>query len=98
MQPVFGLLEDGRVGVLHHLGGDFLAPDHGQAMQDECRGLGMRVQLGVDLVTLERRLAGRLFGFKAHRGPDIGIDGIGPVAGSGWIVRALKFTTGCGDT
>ena len=55
MQPVLGLVEDGRLRAVHDLLGDLLAVVRGQAVQDERLLAGLAHELGVDAVARRGR-------------------------------------------
>ena len=66
--------------------GDLVASVGGEAMHEDCVGLGMVEQLGVDLVREKYLAALFRFGFLAHAGPDVGVNDVGAGGGGNGIV------------
>ena len=82
MQPVLGLIEDDRVGGVHHVVGDFVAAVRGKAVHEQRVRAGGGHQRFVDLDTA-RKMRARVVGLVllAHRRPHVGVDRVG--AGDG---------------
>src|SRR5262249_44822171 len=74
MQPVFCLVPDTRCGPIEYLGGDFLAPVRGQAMQKEGLWVCKLHEARVDRVSLECVLSLIRLRFLSHARPYVGRD------------------------
>ncbi len=77
MHAVFGLVEDDRLRAVEDCVGDFGVAMGGEAVHEDCIGLGVGHEGFVDLVGLEDGSALGGLVLEAHAGADVGVDGVG---------------------
>jgi len=76
VEPVFGLVKDGRLRRLDNLFGYLLTAFGGKAMEEDRLGPGGGEEGRVDLIWGEDLLTIHGFGFLAHARPDVGVDNV----------------------
>ena len=81
MQPVLGLVPDGRLGAVEHVLGDLLAVVRGEAVEDDRIGAREREERVVDPVRGEIRAPALRFLLLAHARPDVGVEDVGVLRG-----------------
>src|SRR5512135_1575171 len=73
VQPVLRLVPYAGLPAFNDLGGDFLAPVGGQAVQEDGVGVGEPHQLRVHRIAAKRVAAGFCLGLLPHRSPHVGV-------------------------
>src|SRR5215217_2750291 len=96
VEAVLGLVEHGRVGAVHDLSGDLLAPVGGQAVQHHGVRGGGHHRVGGQRVGLEDQGPLAVLHLLAHRRPDVGVEHVGVLGGGGRVVGQLDAAAGGG--
>ncbi len=90
METVFGLVEHPAGGPIDDAGTDLLTAMGRQAMQHDGARIGRRQQRFIEAEACKGLLPLPLFLLLAHRGPDIGVQGVGATHAGHGIGGQLK--------
>src|SRR5215211_5428748 len=96
VEAVLGLVEHGRVGAVHDLGGDLLAPVGGQAVEHHHVRGGGHHRVGGQLVGLEDQRPLAVLQLLAHGRPHVGVEHVGVLGRGGRVVGQLDAAAGGG--